>query len=737
MNLDRKPNLLRTLGAGTKARDGFYQTANVLIVVVISAFIGSYVTQELATPTFPDGMAIALSGTSVVLLAAVGLAVTMSRGEAGRRFLLLAAIILCAASILLTATGAGWGKGGSNMGRWLLRTLAVFGAIAAPAWLWARREHLILFANDYPSFLAVLMSRSGLEFIAAFLFGITIYLLLTHDVLYWDYPRYWDMTSLLHETVRANGIYDGFKLVVNSLGSEYTRVPAILPAVLTAGVEPISRLDYMLAVTICYAIPAYLAVGMLSFRLANGVTMRRRISVSRKGAADLVILAALASISLAPVFLASYLRNMPDIGGVAIAVAALFAAYRLIALVVDDVTCEEEQHRNIDLLATTAMLAYLLALLFLFRRWYVFFSIGLAASTVIQLAYELIRSRLPFRIKLRHVVIAVATSIVVAVSVGGEIAIHWLLTLDRRAYGDMYASYWHGWQAELFSVLGTMGMLTPALCCGIAAYLVTHASSRRLLLLLIGASLVALAGFYQIQSMAFHHYYLLMPLVGGMAGAGTMLSWQLFPRSLVVAFMLALGLWNIFFPALGGWSGYFRPEWISLRPIVRTDAPELKRLGTWLAHRVAPGDRYCVLASSTILNVTLSAGIWQLDPSDPQLLSLKTKAIHLSEVDTMSGPPPRAIAQCSIVLIGEPLQIHMAAENQQTVIIPAKDILTGSGIGAAFKKLPDEFTLSHGVRVLAYARIREIAEAELLDLRRRFYESQGSRRSQLMTLFGP
>jgi len=116
MNLDRKPNLLRTLGAGTKARDGFYQTANVLIVVVISAFIGSYVTQELATPTFPDGMAIALSATSVVLLAAVGLAVTMSRGEAGRRFLLLAAIILCTASILLTATGAGWGKGGSNMG---------------------------------------------------------------------------------------------------------------------------------------------------------------------------------------------------------------------------------------------------------------------------------------------------------------------------------------------------------------------------------------------------------------------------------------------------------------------------------------------------------------------------------------------------------------------------------------------------------------------------------------------
>lgn len=170
---------------------------------------------------------------------------------------------------------------------------------------------------------------------------------------------------------------------------------------------------------------------------------------------------------------------------------------------------------------------------------------------------------------------------------------------------------------------------------------------------------------------------------------------------------------------------------------MRADAPELKRLGTWLAHRVAPGDRYCVLASSTTLNLSLSAGIWQLDPRDPQLLWLKTKAIPLSEVDTMSGPRPRDIAQCSVVLIGEPLQTHLAAENQQAVIIPAKDILTGSGIGAAFKKLPDEFTLSRGVRVLAYARIRPITEAELLDLRRRFYESQGNRRSQLMTLFGP
>lgn len=735
MNLDKKPGL-RTLRAGTKDRDAFFQAANVLIVVVISAFIGSYVTQELVIPTFPNGKAIALRGASMVLLAAVGLAAAMSRGEAGRRFLMLTATILCAASILTIATGAGWGKGGSNMGRWLLRTLAVFGAIGAPAWLWARRKHLTLSGNDYPSFLPVLMSRSGLEFIAAFLGGITIYLLLTHDVLYWDYLNYWDQTSSLHDVVRLNGLADGLKLVVNSLASNYTLVPAILPAVLTAGVEPISRLDYMLAVTICYAVPAYLAVGMLSFRLANGVTMRRGI-VSRKEGADLVILAALASISLAPVFLASYLRNMPDIGGVAIAVAALFAAHRLIALVADDVKCEEDQHRNIDLLATTAILTYLLALLFLFRRWYVFFSIGLSASTVALLAYELMRSRLPLGIKLRHVVIAFATSIVVAVSVGGEIAIHWLSTLDRRAYGDLYGSYWFGWRVELSHVLGRLGILTPALCCGIAAYLFAHTNSRRLLLLLIVASLVAVVGFYQIQSMAPHHYYLLMPLIGAMAGAGTILSWQMFPRLLVVAVMLALGLWNIFLPALGGWSGYFRSEGISLRPIVRTDAPELKRLGTWLAHRVAPGDRYCVLASSAILNVSLSAGIWQLDPSDPQLLSLKTKALHLSEVDTMSGPPPREIAQCSVVLIGEPLQIHLAAENQQTVIIPAKDLLTASGIGAAFQKLPDEFTLSHGVRVLAYARIREIAEAELLDLRRRFYESQGSRRSQLMTLFGP
>jgi|GEM_PF-1231708 len=736
MNLDKKPGL-RTLPAGTKDRDAFFQAANVLIVVVFSAFIGSYVTQELVTPTFPNGKAIALSGTSIVLLAAVGLAVTMSRGKAGRRFLLVAAIILCAASISVIATGAGWGKGGSNMGRWLLRTLAVFGTITAPAWLWARRKHLTLSVNDYPSFLAVLMSRPGLEFIAAFLGGITIYLLLTHDVLYWDYLNYWNKTSSLHEIVRVKGIDNGFKRVVNSLASDYTLVPAILPATLTMGVEPVSKLEFMLAVTICYAIPAYLAVGMLSFQLANGVTMRHRSPVSPQEATDLVILAALASISLAPAFLWSYLKNMPDIGGVAIAIAALFAANRLIALVVDDAKCEEDQHRNIDLLATAAILTYLLALLYLFRRWYVFFSIGLAALTVILLAYELGRSRLPLGIKLRHVVIAAATSILVAVSVGGEIVIHWLLTLDRRAYGDLYASYSFGWQHNLRSALATMGTLTPALCCGIAAYLVGHTSARRLLLLLIGTSLVAVVGFYQIQSMAFQHYYLLMPLVGGLAGAGIILSWRLFPRSLIVAVMLALGLWNIFLPALGGWSGYFRPEGVSLRPIVRTDAPELKRLGTWLAHQVAPGDRYCVLASSAILNIDLSAGIWQLDPSDPQLLSLKTKALPLSEVDTMNGPPPREIAQCSIVLIGEPLQLHMAAENQQTVIIPAKDILTGSGIGAAFQKLPDEFTLSHGVRVLAYARIRPITEAELLDLRRRFYVTQGSRRSELMTLFGP
>jgi len=59
-----------------------------------------------------------------------------------------------------------------------------------------------------------------------------------------------------------------------------------------------------------------------------------------------------------------------------------------------------------------------------------------------------------------------------------------------------------------------------------------------------------------------------------------------------------------------------------------------------------------------------------------------------------------------VVLVGEPLQVHLRAEEQRVVTEPAESFLEGTDIAGAFRRLPEEFVLQGGVRVHIFVRQR-------------------------------
>ena len=64
------------------------------------------------------------------------------------------------------------------------------------------------------------------------------------------------------------------------------------------------------------------------------------------------------------------------------------------------------------------------------------------------------------------------------------------------------------------------------------------------------------------------------------------------------------------------------------------------------------------------------------------------------------------------LIIGDPIQTHLGEENQQVIVLLARDVLEGTGPGRAYAPLPETFSLEGGVTVRIFQRTRELTAEE-------------------------
>lgn len=64
---------------------------------------------------------------------------------------------------------------------------------------------------------------------------------------------------------------------------------------------------------------------------------------------------------------------------------------------------------------------------------------------------------------------------------------------------------------------------------------------------------------------------------------------------------------------------------------------------------------------------------------------------------------------------------HLGEENQAVVVLPAKELLSGEGIGKAFRRLDKSFSLDGGVTVYIFEKMRDLTDDECESLRERFH----------------
>ncbi|MBV8662128.1 MAG: hypothetical protein JO107_03405 [Hyphomicrobiales bacterium] len=296
----------------------------------------------------------------------------------------------------------------------------------------------------------------------------------------------------------------------------------------------------------------------------------------------------------------------------------------------------------------------------------------------------------------------------------------WLPNPAAHDYAALYAAYRKPWPVFLDEIGDWLGFGVLALAVAGAAFLFLRSTDRRLLRLTVVAAVVAATLFLRVQTPYVHHLYLVAPAVTALIGAPLML---LFQRSRLagVAALAALAAVTLT-PAVG----VFAPR--GLAPIAgqphapRADLAELRRLKAWVDARARPGHRVCGLGSSYTFSGQLIAELWQLDANrsplygDPKL----RPDVKMSDVDAVEGPPNPEIRTCAIMIVGDPVQTHLDPNYQQTVIVPSREMLSGEGIGAHYRRTGEVFHLEKGVDAVVFEQTAPLDDADMAALAARW-----------------
>ena len=152
----------------------------------------------------------------------------------------------------------------------------------------------------------------------------------------------------------------------------------------------------------------------------------------------------------------------------------------------------------------------------------------------------------------------------------------------------------------------------------------------------------------------------------------------------------------------------------------RTDAMTVVGLLRYLDGFGAEGRRVGLLASSFILNQDMLLNS-EASLSLPRVSDiLRNYLVYLPDVDQRDGWSD-ALFKCDILAVADPPQTHLGEENQAVVVLPAKELLSGEGIGKAFRRLDKSFSLDGGVTVYIFEKTRDLTDDECESLRERFH----------------
>lgn len=661
------------------------------------------------------GLALAASVALVLRRLAPGAAEIVPIGLAGLSGLSVAglALSLDEASLwsltLSVLTGVGLivlgALAGPEAGLRLMSLASLAFGTGLAAWLACRARRWprvsLRFAALYAAALACLCAY------AAYL------LLVSHDLMIADFMTYRGVAVMVARLANAGNWPLLFSAAAQSITQDYAWGPALIPGLALALTEPTSRAVYTFALLALYAAPALLALAILSRDLARRAGLR--FALPDGGGLPLAVAAIVFAY---PAAMAIAARGMPDVGGLVLVVCALRLAERLARLLA------LRQGHDALVAPMTRRVALALALtlfaMFAFRRWYAFAAAGIAIMLAIEVGVVALAAGARFR--WTDAMAATALGLVTLLALSSPVIVDWLPNLGAHDYARSYGAYRKPPDVFLRELGDWIGLLPALAALGGAAWLWTRSADRRLLRLTLGSAAIAAALFLRIQTPYIHHLYLVAPAIAAPIAGSLMLAFASRPRAALGA-LAALGAITLS-PLAAALNPSGLAPTAALPRASREDLGELERLKDWVDQRARPDAKVCGLGSSYTFSGQLIGELWQLRP-ERETATRPVRDVKMPDVDEVDGPPTAALKDCAVMIVGDPVQTHLNPDDQQTVVLPSREMLTGQGIGAKFRRTGEVFRLEKGVSAVVFERLAPLDDADIAALQARWRAAAG------------
>lgn len=315
------------------------------------------------------------------------------------------------------------------------------------------------------------------------------------------------------------------------------------------------------------------------------------------------------------------------------------------------------------------ILGLLSVLLVFTRRWYLFFLVGSAIALVASSAFFwLFNRKAPLWTVVKNLLICGGTTLTVV----AVFFFPYLMRLFTNNMADAYSAYMFGdfwWNIKYF--IRYYGLI-PGAFYALGLWGLRRKKYRQFTLFLLFQIPIMFFLFTRIQTVSYHHQYLFAPgiFLLGAIGVASLPKWN---RGIRIAYaaVLALAFVYVFAPVSGIEAGNL---FSSVRFAPKTMETEgVYRLRDRLnALTDEEGGYVYVLASSETLND---------DILQNSMLPEKENAVQnllgTNHVDKRDGIPNHLLI-CKFIVVAEPVQVHLGADNQQVVDFFAREILDGT-----------------------------------------------------------
>jgi hypothetical protein len=526
---------------------------------------------------------------------------------------------------------------------------------------------------------------------------------------FWDYGAY--QGRMVDQLARLQeGSQRPLLVALGSMGSDYNLLFTLplIPVMLLIG-DPFSRATFIVSLALVY---------MLPFMLVTGLICRRALPTHPTAVFWLaVVISILTPAAWLPIW-----RGHPDTGG------AVFIGLAIFAYLYDP---KLQKWWQIPLIGVALVAAPLL------RRHFAYETIAFMFSLAVMAFGEFLRDQSAGRPGAGRTLMKQGLRIGMAVAVSLVI----LLTFARPFLDLVVAKnaelLYTSWQKAPLDVwndfrayYGLLGLALAAAGLAVGSLLVAQARRPLAFLALFWIANWGLWLFVVRQTNLQYTLHFTLPFLVGIA----VLAWLGWARLAGARRLIALSLLGAFLSvnAIAGVAPHLLPPFPGAgalfagraEPLVRTDYTEVVSLVDTL-HALA-GDReaVAVVASSLTLNYDLLVAADRAGhPGRPLNL------IFVPEIDTRDQYPMESLLQADFVVLGRPLQTHLAASEHGVLRAAYLAFDEQWEISQSFVRLPEAFSLRDGVSVDLYRRIGETSPDVAVRTLARMQQEVGARSS--------